>query len=515
MRRARPTDKPHVERLEDRTLLSAPGDLDLTFGAGGVVTTPIGTGTDTAHAVAIDSSGRIVTAGYSNVAANQNIPSHLNIAMVRYTASGTLDSSFDGDGKVTTEFNSSKKSRNNDVANAIAIQPDGRMIVAGYTCNLGSCDYPNNNKDFALVRYNLNGSLDTSFGTGGKVRTAVSTGYDEIFGIAIQPDGKIVAAGGSGGNFALVRYNVNGSLDTTFSGTGKVFTDFGAGEVSHAVRIQSDGMIVAAGRTVNSSIGNGDFALTRYNSDGSLDGSFGTGGKLTTDFGGPYGCAPVGDGAYGLMVDTAGKIIAAGNACQQRLDVAGQQRNQFGLARYNPDGTLDATFGTGGKVITPLTPDSLGADELAYGIAIDSSGKIIAAGKSTVTGGDYAFGLVRYNVDGSLDSGFGSSGVVITDIGSGPNDTARGVAVQPDDKIVVAGHCADSSGYSDVCVARYLDGGAAIAAQTAARNSRSASVDLVIDRFYSNDREDRDESSLPSHLSWRSLAELLRTRSRR
>ncbi|MGA9109772.1 MAG: delta-60 repeat domain-containing protein, partial [Smithella sp.] len=189
------------------------------------------------------------------------------------SVSGSLDTTFGTGGIVTTPIGSYDA-----YAYALAIQSDGRIVVSGYSSN-GS------NYDFALVRYNTDGSLDTTFGTGGIVITPMGSGYDIAYALAIQSDGRILAAGnsynGSNYNFALVRYNTNGSLDTTFGTGGIVTTSIGTGDSEAlALGIQSDGNILAAGKSPDGS--NNDFALVRYNTNGSLDTTFGTGGIVTT-----------------------------------------------------------------------------------------------------------------------------------------------------------------------------------------------------------------------------------------
>ncbi|MBA2434942.1 MAG: hypothetical protein H0V54_07660, partial [Chthoniobacterales bacterium] len=234
---------------------------------------------------------------------------------------GDLDPTFGTNGKVTTDFGTII-----DEARAVAVQPDGKIVTAGATVG-------GNFFDFALARYNTDGSLDITFGTGGKVTTAFNTNNDEAFAVALQADGKIVAAGfaviGGTDDFALARYNTNGSLDTTFGTGGKVTTAFGSSiDRAHAVAVQPDGKIVAAGRAV---IGGGsfDFALARYNTDGSLDTTFGTGGKVTT------ACGSSNDEAFAVALQPDGKIVAAGRVFSNKED--------FALARYNTDGSLDTT----------------------------------------------------------------------------------------------------------------------------------------------------------------------------
>ncbi|MEO5952996.1 MAG: delta-60 repeat domain-containing protein, partial [Chloroflexia bacterium] len=320
---------------------AAPGDLDQAFGTGGKVTTDFFTHTDTATAVAIQSNGKIVAAGYSLVSA-----SDFDFALSRYNSDGTLDTTFDADGKVTTPILSGS-----DDAYAVAIQSDGKIVAAGFAYHdTTSFD------DFALARYLSDGSLDTTFSGDGKVVTDFLGGNDEAKAVAIQSDGKVVAAGfarspSSRNYFALARYNFDGNPDTSFGtgGDGKVTTDFGVSTTGLDMAIQADGKIVVAG-SADVGVGNADFVLARYLSDGSLDTSFGGGtGKVTTDFFGSY------DTANALAIQTNGKIVAAGSADH------GANSNDFALARYLSDGSLDTTFSGNGKVFADF-----GGNDVAF-----------------------------------------------------------------------------------------------------------------------------------------------------
>jgi uncharacterized delta-60 repeat protein len=213
------------------------GSLDLSFGNGGKVITPIGLGQDIGYSVAIQADGKIVMAGSSYIVND-------DFALSRYNSNGSLDLSFGTSGIVTTSIGSA-----GDVAHSVAIQTDGKIVVAGYS-------YINNHRDFALTRYNTNGSLDTSFDTDGKVTTPIGSSTDEGYAVAIQADGKIVVAGttfnGSIFDFALIRYNSNGSLDLSFDIDGIVTTHIGSGtSFGYAVAMQADGKIVVAGFSDN------------------------------------------------------------------------------------------------------------------------------------------------------------------------------------------------------------------------------------------------------------------------
>jgi uncharacterized delta-60 repeat protein len=229
------------------------------------------------------------------------------------------------------------------------------------------------------LRYNTDGSLDTTFDTDGKVITTIGSSNDNLNAAVLQSDGKIVAAGysnnGTNNDFAVVRYNTNGSLDTTFDTDGKVTTADAAIEVARSLIIQSDGKIVAAGNFQNGSTY--DFALVRYNSDGSLDTTFGTGGKVTSSL------SSTTEWINSIKSQSDGKIVAAGYANNGTND-------DFAVARYNTDGSLDTTFGTSGKVLTQIL-----TNEVVYSVAIQSDGKILAAGSAS--GAEVDFAIVRYN----------------------------------------------------------------------------------------------------------------------
>jgi uncharacterized delta-60 repeat protein len=350
-------------------------------------------------------------------------------------AVGDLDTSFDNDGKVKTGI------RIDSRATAVVVQNDGKVIAAGYSFTVG-------NTDFALARYNLDGSLDTSFGTAGIVTTAVRAS-SEITSLALQSDGKIVAAGWSYdnsfvNNFGLARYNTNGQLDTSFGTAGIVTTSMGAqSSGAEEIKIQSDGKIVVAGYSETASITS--FALARYNPDGSLDTSFGTGGKTTTSIEGNN------EYANSLVIQSDGKIIAAGYSLNR---TGGRNDNDFALVRYNTNGSLDTSFGTGGKVTTEIGTNN----DSANTIAIQSDGKIVAAGYSDNVNNFYSdFAIVRYNATGSLDTSFDTDGKVISQFEADDGSEAFSIFIQNDQKLVVAGNSFDSygTGESIIAVARY------------------------------------------------------------
>ena len=305
------------------------GSLDASFGTGGKVVTSFMSQDDVVRSVAIQSDGKIVVAGETKNGTFDEF------ALARYNSDGTLDTSFDGDGKVITNSNN-----NGDHAYSVAIQSDGKIVLAGASDSTG-------HDDFALYRYNTDGSLDASFGTGGKVVTSFMSQDDVVRSVAIQSDGKIVVAGetknGTFDEFALARYNSDGTLDTSFDGDGKVITNSNNnGDHAYSVAIQSDGKILLAGASDNT--GNDDFALYRYDTDGSLDTSFGTGGKVVTAVGGG------GDIGTSVAIQSDGKIVVAGHS-----ENGGYY--DFALVRYA--GTPTASGDAAPSVPVPTLPTIL------------------------------------------------------------------------------------------------------------------------------------------------------------
>ncbi len=390
-------------------------------------------------------------------------------------AAGELDASFGNGGKVTTHF------INLEMASAVALQPDGKSVAAGLTVKTDA-DF-----DFALARYNPDGSLDPSFGTGGKVTTDFFGHRDEAYGVAFEPDGGILVAGSTetgadqqSSDFAITRYKPDGSLDTTFGSGGKVVTDFAGGlDQARAILIQPDGLIVAAGFAGKSSGGSGG-ALARYNSDGSLDPSFGSSGRVTLDSAaitaialqtngrvvaaasslmrfaadgsidpsfGAGGILDPGFQARAVALLADGRIVAAGGSSSPNPVL-----RDFAVARCSADGILDLSFGTSGKTTTDIEL----SNDVAFAVGILPDGKIVAAGSSVI--GDYNFALVRYSSDGILDSAFGSGGRVVTDF-FGHDDQANAIAVAPDGRVLAAGYSeVDARTGVDFALARYMAG---------------------------------------------------------
>lgn len=410
-------------------LFAQPGSLDKSFGVNGIVNTAMGFRDAKAASIAIQSDAKIVTAGYSYNGRDYDF------AIARYDTNGALDSNFGNDGRVITEIGSGDNS-----IRSVIIQPDGKIVVSGYGPD-GSI------YDFALARYNMDGSLDNSFGTDGKLITSFGD-FSGAFSSAMQFDGKIVVAGFMAsqyfqGNavFALVRYKTNGTLDSIFGINGKLTTAIrDLYDVITSVGIQSDGKIVVAGWSYHkTNFENGpDIALARYNTNGTLDTTFGIEGKVIT---------PIGE----FCIATKLSILD-----DKKIIVSGSTYNgsdwDFALVRYNTDGTLDNSFGTGGIVTT-----AIGAgNDYANSSLIQPDHKIIVTG-SSVDVSHSNFALVRYNQDGSLDNTFGSNGMVTTAIDSN-NSYLFSVAMQNNGEIIGAGATRINDTISNFALARYITG---------------------------------------------------------
>ena len=331
-------------------------------------------------------------------------------------SSGDLDPTFGSGGKVVSDISAGL-----DFALAVTIQPDGRILAGGFATSSVT------SRDFALVRYNPNGSLDPTFGSAGVLISPFSASVDQISALVLLADGKIVCAGSiytpdRDYDFLLARFHPNGSLDTTFGVGGSVTVDFeNRSDTAYGLALQSDGKLVVVGTTQNFDTFTDDFAVARFNGNGTLDTSFGVAGRVTTDFNGDL------DIARDIVIQPNGQMVVAGTA-------ALKGSAQFGLSRYNSDGTLDSTFGLGGKVSTEF-----GGTSAPYALVLRTDGKLLAAGEAwNPTAGNPDFAMARYNNDGSLDTTLGGDGTVTTDFVN-TQDIATSVAIQSNGNILLAG----------------------------------------------------------------------------
>ncbi|HJQ22921.1 MAG TPA: delta-60 repeat domain-containing protein [Blastocatellia bacterium] len=348
---------------------NANGALDLSFGGGrGWVVAEFG-GSSYANDVAIQSDGRIVVVGHAT--SNRNAPrigSATDMLIARYNSDGSPDTTFGGIGRVFTDF-----SEGNDSANSVALQADGRIVVAGSTSG-----------KFALARYNNDGSLDSSFGSGGKLTNDFMSAGGSAASVAIQADGRIIAAGTSGSSFALARYNANGALDATFGSGGKVLANFGGTSVGYDLALQRDGRLILGGYVTRAT--GTDFAVARLNANGSFDTTFGAGGIVTADF------FSKNDFAYAVGIQCDGRIVVAGS--DSKTD-----EGDFALIRINP---------------------------FDYCVQDDSNGTVLLV---SVNSGDYLFFDLRKNVSlyGRGQITVNSCKITLTDAGPTPKQPDRSV----------------------------------------------------------------------------------------
>ncbi|HEX9917922.1 MAG TPA: delta-60 repeat domain-containing protein, partial [Pyrinomonadaceae bacterium] len=324
-----------------------------------------------------------------------------------------------------------------DNAEDVAVQADGKVVVAG-----------SSGSDFALARYNTDGSLDGTFGVGGRVHTDFPLDQGGFASaLVIQPDGKIVVAGEAtdasqsfASGFALARYNTDGSLDTTFDTDGLIITSFPGGSAfAEDLLLQPDGKLVAAGTRRDNATFQSAFALARYNSDGSLDTSFDADGRATIDI-----ADTTAEEAHGVAVQADGRIVVVGNG-----------NSVFAVARVNSNGSPDNTFDTDGQVFTDFGESF----EQANAVALQADGRIVVVGEvATSLVDDDNFALARYNTDGSPDNTFDGDGKVLTDFGL--VDGAKDVVIQPDGRIIAAGRAGSFAGGTFFALARYHTTGA-------------------------------------------------------
>ncbi|MFW8626887.1 delta-60 repeat domain-containing protein [Deinococcus sp. ME38] len=404
------------------------GSLDPCFGTGGKVTTDFAGSTDDGRALSLDAQGRILVAGYADTGTQG-----YDFALARYTASGALDATFGTGGKVITDFAGS-----GDVGFALSLDAQGRILVAGSTYT-GTQGW-----NFALARYTASGTLDPTFGTGGKVTTDFAGSLDFGFALSLDAQGRILVAGYTytgtqGNNFALARYTASGALDPAFGTGGKVTTDFaGSNDGGFALSLDAQGRILVAGYADTGTQGN-NFALARYTTSGALDATFGTGGKVITDFAGSS------DLGFALSLDAQGRILVAGRAN------TGTQSDNFALARYTTNGALDPTFGTGGKVAT----DFAGSSDEGRALSLDAQGRILVAGYTYTGTQSYNFALARYTASGALDATFGTGGKVTTDF-TGSDDVSFALSLDAQGRILVAGYAYTGTQGSNFALMRVL-----------------------------------------------------------
>ena len=431
---------------------------------------------DRMESVALLPDGEMVLGGFINTGSVNEF------ALVGADADGSLNTDFGSDGVVITSFGSQA------TASAMAVQADNKIVVAGYVNNHNATPATpgDDHNDFAVARFNANGTIDTGFGTRGWVTTDIATGSDDrAHAVAVDSAGRIVVAGSSSSdgtdarkNFTVVRYTSSGSLDTGFDTDGKAIVDFAGGETlaepvykpdeAFSVLVQPDNKIIAAGYSAHDATG--DFAVVRLGTDGALDG----------DESRRFQGFQVGDDrGYAAAFAPDNKFIVAGTARVDNgtQDSTADDHDDFGVIRINTAGlTLDSTIDTrkpgtqpGTTIIVPTTVDFNSTDDHAHALAVDANGKVVMAGHTTNdndtptnTSDDYTeFALARLNTNGTLDTGFNTTGKAITSFGVGGDDEITAIDIDSKGRIVAVGSASHANSNSDFALARYNPDGTA------------------------------------------------------
>jgi uncharacterized delta-60 repeat protein len=371
-----------------------PGTLDSTFGTNGISELKI-YDQSKGFGIALQPDGKFVCVGSSSG----------GLTVIRCNADGSLDHTFASGGVDTLLYSLTR-------ASSVTIQPDGKIVVAGY-------GIPQSSFVFIVIRYNPDGSKDATFGTNGIVFTQLAEDCSaNAKAVTLQPDGKIVVAGECTYIAGVAQYNANGTLDNNFNDSGKVLQRYqNYSTVATGILLQNDGSFLVTGMTdPNISANGADFLVMRLKPNGRRDSSFGTNGAIVTDFSNTYDYVT----RSALLPD--GKFLLAGYTVQSST------QGDFAIVKYNSDGSLDNTFGASGKVTFDI-----GGDDAANALAIQSDGKIVLGGYS-----DTKFAVARFNANGSIDNTFGVNGIAIKTLGTVDNQI-NDMTLQPDGKIVVLG----------------------------------------------------------------------------
>lgn len=417
-----------VVTLIATSALASPGELDVTFDFDGKIITDFFGGTDIGSNLVVDTEGKILIGGAASTSSIND-----NFALARYNNDGTLDATFGKQGKVTTN----KIADNTFVDDGIdgfGLQSSGKIIACG-RARQGL------NAGMALLRYHNNGSIDDSFGSGGHVFTPDASEENQPLALAIDESNRIIVVAAAftkdftSSLFAVFRYHADGMPDETFGLHGKVTTRITAGtNVPRAVKVDNNGLIVVGGFS-----GHSKFVVARYNTNGTLDTSFGIAGIATIYFNN-NGV----DTLNALALQPDGKIVVGGDV--QVGSIGGLRSVDFGLARLNSNGQLDTSFNHTGKQITYFVQPAASS---LWALAVQDDGKIVAVGDASIV---KALGVARYNTDGTLDESFGEQGKQVTIFGRTCH--WEGVALQQDGKIVAGGYVWNKKHY-DMALARY------------------------------------------------------------
>ncbi|MBL8363185.1 MAG: hypothetical protein JNN18_22045 [Rubrivivax sp.] len=422
------------------TVRGRPGVVDTSFGTPGAVPAPalpgavitqVASSEDYAWAVAVQPDGKVLTVGTTAISTGTVV------AVTRHLRDGGIDPSFGTGGKVITQVGT-----RGDSARAAAVQPDGRIVVAGWTDSTGI------DANFLVLRYRADGTPDPTFADGGRYVHAFGTGTDRAHAVAIQDDGRIVVGGTTlkntsttGQDFALVRLMPNGALDTSFGDGGQVITPMqaqSAGDVVYALALP----VVAGEQRIVAVGGEGNFVAARYRASGALDTTFGTGGKVIGLFDANIGAA------RSVALLPGGRMVLAGGIL-----------NDFAAAQLTESGQLDVTFGQAGRVIVPVSTTNW---DNATAVARQPDGRLVLGGWAYSGNSSSAdFVAVRLTAAGALDAEFGTNGIAIHPVAAGTrSDSARGLVLQHDDRVpavrAILGGEASSSNYDYALVRLWL-----------------------------------------------------------
>lgn len=417
--------------LSSLKLFSQYGALDSSFGTGGKVITSINSGSDKAYSVALQPDGKILVAGMT-----VNSLTGQDFLCLRYNTNGSLDTSFGTNGIFTSDF----QTGSDDVVYSLALQTDGKIVLAGYSDN-GS------NKNAAILRLTASGTIDTTFGTGGKVLTDfITSKADEIKVVKIHPlTGAIIVGGTSATSTTqsqaiIARYTNTGALDTTFNATGiyGLPHNTGSGTFYYVIEdlvVKPNGKISAVGWINQEGLQwSANHMAYRLNSNGTLDTSFSSDGVITVN-----GAFNADDKSFSMVLNSDDSFLFSGGGNLSSL------KYDYFMGLYNTAGTsaIGKAFFDYGTLI----------NDIAYGMGVDSSGKIVMAGSNVTSTTSSTFGISRVNADYTVDNTFGTAGKVTTTFGTNTANEAFDMVIQPDDKIIAVGYSGN-----DIAIARYTGG---------------------------------------------------------
>jgi uncharacterized delta-60 repeat protein len=411
---------------------AAAGDLDPTFGQGGIVFTDF-FGRSESRVVVVQPDGAVVVAGKTRIPDPDAPDDQSDFGPARYLPDGTLDPTFGSGGLVNTDFaDLSENGNSDDFVYAIALQPDGKIIAVGTMdgamtyCHLGTRP--------VAARYNPDGTLDSTFGGDGRVRLDWPGLQGKCLGytaVRVLPGGEILAAGWvlDTGLLFLARYLPDGRIDRVFGNNGRVATAFRSTPSTTLAGM----LVLPTGKIVLAGDSSDEFAMVGYTADGHRDPSFGHAGRVLTPF--PGG----GVSAYGAVLQPNGRIVVAGSL--QRGD-----EYAIGMAGYDHHGSMDPTFGNGGRRVTRFT-----GYDVVLGAGVQPDGRIVTTGYTS----GIQFELARFESDGSPDTTFGAGGYVTASFAPDTEAFGYAVAVQPDGRIVAVA-LVGGVGLDDFAVARFL-----------------------------------------------------------